>query len=94
MVTKIHFGNKEEMLNKLYNLILNEKTTPEERMILRQAKENLELGQDLQRVVLEMKKRLSPIMAQQKFSEEVLVFFKELSSQYLGLGERGAVFIL
>ncbi|MGM9886842.1 MAG: bacteriocin immunity protein [Lactococcus sp.] len=85
---------KETFLEELYHLVLSVDVTDDERPAFLRAKQALEEGQDLQRVALNLKRELSPIMAEQKFSEEGLAFFKRLSKEYLGLGPKGAVFIL
>lgn len=41
------------------------------------AKQALEEGQDLQKVALNLKRELSPIMVEQKFSEEGIAFSRD-----------------
>ena len=76
------FKNRDDMLEQIYNLVLDSAISATEREILLEAKKQLENNSDYLQVVSNLKINLSSLALQFKLNKKTLEFFSELQKQF------------
>lgn len=74
--------SRDEILEQLYNLILDSDVSDAERNIFFKAKSQIENNRDFLQVVSELKINLSSIALQFQLSKKSLSFYGELQKQF------------
>lgn len=73
---------RDDMLEQIYDLILDSDISNTEREILLDAKQKLEINNDYLQVVSDLKNNLSPLALKFKLSQRTLKFYGELQKQF------------
>ena len=73
---------RDDMLEQIYDLILDSDISNTEREILLDAKQKLEINNDYLQVVSDLKNNLSPSALKFKLSQRTLKFYGELQKQF------------
>jgi hypothetical protein len=76
------FKDRDDMLEQIYNLILDSDISATERELFLEAKKQLENNSDCLQVVSNLKTSLSPLALQFKLSKKTLNFYSELQKQF------------
>ncbi|MDR2833227.1 MAG: bacteriocin immunity protein [Streptococcaceae bacterium] len=80
--------DEDEFYEKVANLILDQTISTTEREIFLKVKNNLGENMELKKVVELLKMQLSPLAIRMELSNHVILFYQELSSQFLDRGGR------
>lgn len=83
--------NKAMVLNSVYDLIADPKVFDIERQSLLKAKKALEKGENDRAIASRLKTELSILAVKQQLSPQMVIFYTELSHQYLGYGEKSMI---
>ncbi|MBE6164724.1 MAG: bacteriocin immunity protein [Streptococcus gallolyticus] len=78
----LSLNNRDNMLEQIYDLILDSDISDAEREIFLEAKKQLENNSDYLYVVSNLKTSLSPLALQFKLSKKTLHFYGELQKQF------------
>jgi hypothetical protein len=86
--------NRQALLQTSYDLVLNPDIKREERQVLLKAEKSLEMGDNMQKVALQLKDGLTPLSFALKLSPQVVNFFGAVEKQYLQVGKAGTILIV
>ncbi|MDR0299405.1 MAG: bacteriocin immunity protein [Streptococcaceae bacterium] len=90
-------SHQQELMNRIYDLILDKNISDKERDILRQAKVAIEKGGMFESHLINLRNQLLPLVVSQQISKRGLEFYKILRADRkisLGVGDSLLVGIL